>query len=39
MKQGETFPSRSIRQAEAKWRHERVGENAIGYGIGLRYID
>ena len=30
---------RSICLAEVKWRQELAGENAIGYGIGLRYID
>jgi len=30
---------RSICLAEVKWRQELDGENAIGYGIGLRYID
>ncbi len=30
---------RSICLAEVKWRQELAGENAIGYGIGLRYLD
>ena len=30
---------RSICLAEVKWRRELAGQNAIGYGIGLRYID
>ena len=30
---------RSICLAEVKWRQELDGENAIGYGIGLRYLD
>ena len=30
---------RSICLAEVKWRQELAGQNAIGYGIGLRYLD
>ncbi len=30
---------RSICLAEVKWRQDLAGENAIGYGIGLRYLD
>ena len=30
---------RSICLAEVKWRQELAGENAIRFGMGLRYLD